>query len=104
MHISMILILVCAAVDEARIMTSSTDFKDDFSSKPFNQEVCEVNVMDARSRNYNFALLQYSKSNAWGYYTRGGVDPLPVSQPYTLMKHYRTTWSVAMAFRHSYQM
>ncbi len=62
--IYMIMLLTCAAVDEDRIMTSFTDNQDDFLSRPFNQEVCEVNVMDARSPNYNFVLLQHSKSNA----------------------------------------
>ncbi len=62
--IYMIMLLTCAAVDEDRIMSSFTDIKDDFLSRPFNQEVCEVNVMDARSPNYNFVLLQHSKSNA----------------------------------------
>ncbi len=44
--ITLWLCISCASVDEDRLMASLTDIKDDFLSRPFDPEVCEVNVMD----------------------------------------------------------
>ncbi len=68
------LCISCAAVDEDRIMASFTDIKDDFLSRPFDRELCEVNVMDSPP-SYNIFLLQYAPKPILKLYCTGrGVD------------------------------